>query len=171
VVPRKSFDVLIAALARLAGLPWRLAIAGDRSRDLAATARLDADIARHGLAGRVEVLGALPAERIAALYAGSDLFVLSSRHEGYGMAFAEAMAHGLPVIGTTAGAIPDTVPPAAGMLVAPDDVAALADALRTLIENPERRRRLASAAHAAAQALPTWPDSAKLFAGAIEALA
>jgi hypothetical protein len=38
-------------------------------------------------------------------------------------------------------------------------------------ENPERRRRLASAAHAAAQALPTWPDSAKLFAGAIEALA
>jgi glycosyltransferase involved in cell wall biosynthesis len=114
VVPRKGFDVLIAALARLAELPWRLAIAGDRSRDPAAAARLDADIARHGLAGRVEVLGALPADRIAALYAGADLFVLASRHEGYGMAFAEAMAHGLPVIGTTAGAIPDTVPPAAG---------------------------------------------------------
>jgi glycosyltransferase involved in cell wall biosynthesis len=171
VVPRKGFDVLIAALALLAKLPWRLAIAGDRSRDPAAAARLDADIARHGLAGRIEVLGALPADCIAALYAGADLFVLASRHEGYGMAFAEAMAHGLPVIGTTAGAIPDTVPPAAGVLVAPDDVAALADALRTLIENPERRRRLASAAHAAAQALPTWPDSARLFAGAIEALA
>jgi len=171
VVPRKGFDVLIAALARLAELPWRLAIAGDRTRDPAAAARLDAGIARHGLAGRVEVLGALPDDRIAALYAGSDLFVLASRHEGYGMAFAEAMAHGLPVIGTTAGAIPDTVPPAAGVLVAPDDIAALADALRMLIENPERRGRLASAAHAAAQALPTWPDSAKLFAGAIEALA
>ena len=171
VVPRKGFDVLIAALARLAALPWRLAIAGDHTRDPAAAARLDADIARHGLAGRVEMLGALPADRIAALYAGSDLFVLASRHEGYGMAFAEAMAHGLPVIGTTAGAIPDTVPPAAGVLVAPDDIAALADALRMLIENPERRRRLASAAHAAAQALPTWSDSARRFAGAIETLA
>ena len=68
VVPRKGFDVLIEALATLADLPWRLAIAGDRSRDQAAAARLDADIARHGLADRVELLGALPAERIAALY-------------------------------------------------------------------------------------------------------
>ena len=77
---------------------------------------------------------ALSAQQLASLYATSDLFVLPSRFEGYGMAFAEAIAHGLPVIGTTAGAIPQTVPAGAGILVQPDDVDALASALRRLIE-------------------------------------
>ena len=79
-----------------------LTIAGDRTRDPKAAAQLDADIDRHGLGARIDVLGALPADRIEALYAQSDLFVLASRFEGYGMAYAEALAHGLPVVGTTA---------------------------------------------------------------------
>ena len=171
VVPRKGYDVLIAALAPLAALPWRLTIAGDRTRDEAAAAQLDADIASHGLAGRIDVLGALPQDRLASLYVGSDLFVLASRFEGYGMAFAEALAHGLPVVGTTAGAIPDTVPPDAGVLVEPNDVKALTRTLRMLIENPKERQWFASGALAAGAALPTWEESAKLLAGAIEALA
>jgi glycosyltransferase involved in cell wall biosynthesis len=171
VVPRKGFDVLIEALAPLKNLPWRLAIAGDLTRDEATARQLDADIASHGLADRVEVLGALPADRIAALYVGSDVFVLASRFEGYGMAYAEALAHGLPVIGTTAGAIPDTVPPNAGVLVEPNDVKALTRTLRMLIENPTERQWLASGAREAGAALPTWSDSAKLLAIAIEALA
>ena len=170
VVPRKGFDVLIAALATLAALPWRLTIAGDRTRDSAAAARLDADIASHGLGDRIAVLGAVPDERIAALYAEADLFVLASRFEGYGMAVAEAVAHGVPVVATTAGAIPEAMPPGAGVLVAPDDAAALAQALGRLIENPAARRRLAAAARAAAARLPTWQDSARLFSGAIEAV-
>jgi glycosyltransferase involved in cell wall biosynthesis len=170
VVPRKGYDVLIAALAPLASLPWRLTIAGDRTRDEAAAAQLDADIASHKLAGRIDVLGALPADRLAALYAGADLFVLASRFEGYGMAFAEALAHGLPVVGTTAGAIPDTVPPDAGVLIEPNDVKALTRTLRMLIENPTERQWFASGARVAGEALPTWEDSATLLAGAIEAL-
>jgi glycosyltransferase involved in cell wall biosynthesis len=168
VVPRKGFDVLIAALATLADLPWHLIIAGDRRRDPDAVAQLDADIVRCKLSHRVAVLGAVSRERIAELYAGADLFTLASRFEGYGMAFSEAIAHGLPVIGTTAGAIPETVPAGAGVLVAPDDAAALAMALRRVIENPDERRRMAASARAAAQALPSWQDSAKLFARAFE---
>ena len=102
----------------------------------------------------------------------ADLFVLASRFEGYGMAYAEAIAHGLPVIGTTAGAIPDTVPAGAGILVAPDDAAALARALRRLIENPDERQPAGGiAARAAARQLPTWQDSAKIFSRMLEALA
>jgi glycosyltransferase involved in cell wall biosynthesis len=171
VVPRKGYDLLIAALAQLKNLPWRLTIAGDRTRDEAAAAQLDADIASHGLADKIEVLGALPADRIAALYMGADLFVLASRFEGYGMAFAEALAHGLPVVGTTAGAIPDTVPPEAGVLVEPNDVNALTRTLRMMIQKPQERQWFTSGAVAAGAALPTWEDSAKLLAGAIEALA
>lgn len=171
VVPRKGFDVLIAALATLPDLPWHLTIAGDRRRDPNAAAQLDADIVRCKLSGLVAVLGAVSRERIAELYAGADLFTLASRFEGYGMVFSEAIAHGLPVIGTTAGAIPETVPAGAGVLVAPDDAAALAMALRRAIENPDERRRMAASARAAAQALPSWRDSAKLFARALEAAA
>ncbi len=125
VVPRKGFDVLIAALATLTDLSWRLMIAGDRTRDRNAAAQLDADIAHHALGNRIAAPGAVSPERLAALYAEADVFVLASRFEGYGMAYAEAVAHGLPVIGTSAGAIPDTVPPDAGLLVAPGDIPAL----------------------------------------------
>ena len=171
IVRRKGYDVLIAALATLADLPWRLTIAGDLRRDPAAATGLDADIIRHQLVGRVTVLGAVSAERVAELYAEADLFVLASRFEGYGMVYAEAIMRGLPVVGTTAGAIPDTVPDGAGILVAPDDVTALALALRRLIESPDERRRLALAARAAAARLPTWQDSAKRFSRALETLA
>jgi glycosyltransferase involved in cell wall biosynthesis len=171
VVPRKGFDVLIAALATLTELPWRLTIAGDRTRDRDAAARLDADIARCALGDRIAVLGAVSPERLAALYAEADLFVLASRFEGYGMAYAEAIAHGLPVIGSHAGAIPDTVPADAGLLVDPGNVPALAEALRRVIGDAALRQRLADAARAAAPQLPTWRRSAEIFAGALERLA
>ena len=171
VVPRKGYDVLIAALATLDDLPWRLTIAGDRTRDPATADRLARDIADRRLSDRVTVAGAVPDERLEALYGGADLFVLPSRYEGYGMGFAEAIAHGLPVIGTNAGAIPDTVPAGTGLLVPPDDAPALAAALRHLIADADERGRLAAAARAAAAQLPTWADSAVLFARAIEAAA
>jgi glycosyltransferase involved in cell wall biosynthesis len=167
VVPDKGYDLLIAAVATIDDLPWRLTIAGDRTRNLAAAARLDADISAHGLGDRVTVLGAVAPERVIELYLASDLFVLASRFEGYGMALAEAIAHGLPVVSTTAGAIPDTVPEGAGLLVPPCDVAALAQALRRLIGDRAERQRLATHARAAGTQLPTWQDSARLFAGTI----
>jgi glycosyltransferase involved in cell wall biosynthesis len=170
LVPRKGFDVLLAALATLTELPWHLTIAGDRSRDPQTAAKLDADIVRLKLADRVTVLGAVPDEKIAELYAGADLFTLASRYEGYGMAFSEALARGIPVIATTAGAIPETVPAEAGLLVPPDDTAAFAAALRTAIGNSDERQRMATAARAAALKLPAWSASAKLFSDALEAV-
>ena len=171
LVPRKGFDVLIAALATLSDLPWRLTIVGDRTRDPATATRVENDIARRGLDDRIEVLGAVSTERLDRLYTEADLFVLASRFEGYGMAYSEALAHGLPIVGTKAGAIPETVPADAGVLVAPDDVAALSGALRRLIEQPDERQKLATAARAAAARLPTWLDTAAIVARALEGLA
>ena len=168
IVPRKGYDLLVAALATLGDLPWRLVIVGDRRRDAQASARLDADVVRHGLTARIAIEGAVSAERLAALYSAADVFVLASRYEGYGMAFAQAIAYGVPVIGTTAGAIPETVPAGAGLLVPPDDVPALAAALRLLISDRDARARLAGNARAASNLLPTWAASAAVFARAIE---
>jgi len=170
IVPRKGFDALIAALASIAGLPWRLTIAGDLTRAPATAAKLEADIERHRLAGRVNLLGAVSPQQLATQYAAADVFVLASHFEGYGMAYAEAMAHGLPIIGTTGGATVDTVPATAGVLVEPGNVKALTRALRMVIENEEDRRRLARGALAAAADLPTWRSTARIFASALERL-
>jgi glycosyltransferase involved in cell wall biosynthesis len=171
VVPRKGYDVLVAALAPLTDLPWRLLIIGDRTRSPETAQWLDGEIARLGLSRRIEFIGAVDGETLATYYRAADLFVLPSRFEGYGMAYAEAIAHGLPLIGTTAGAIADTVPAGAGVLVPPDDVDALASVLRRLIENPEQRRHLAEGASSAAARFPTWKTQAALFANVLENLA
>jgi glycosyltransferase involved in cell wall biosynthesis len=171
IVPRKGFDVLVAALAALAELPWRLTIAGDLTRDPDEAAKLQTSISQHRLADRIEVLGTVSSERLAALYNDADLFVLASRFEGYGMAYSEALSRGLPVIGTTGGAIPDTGPDGASLLVTPGDAAALAAALRDVVANADLRRRLSDAASKAARTLPTWRQSGAIFAAALEKLA
>ena len=171
VVPRKGYDVLVASLATLSELPWHLSIAGNLRADPEAAAALEKDIARFRLGARITLLGAVPQTRLAELYANADVFVLASRFEGYGIAYAEAIARGLPVIGTTAGAIPDTVPADAGILVSPNDELALARALHRVIAEPDERAKLAARAHKAATQLPDWRDSAKILAHVIESVA
>jgi glycosyltransferase involved in cell wall biosynthesis len=171
VVRRKGYDVLLAALAGLRDLSWSLTIVGDLNRDADAVARLHLDIARFDLARRVTIAGAVSARHLAALYEHADLFALASRFEGYGMAVAEAIARGVPVVATLAGAIPETVGNGPGALVPPDDVDAFASALRRLIEDSDERRRMADAAWDAAAKVPTWEHSAGLFSRALEAVA
>ena len=106
-----------------------------------------------------------------AAYRDADLFVLPSYHEGYGMAYAEALAYGLPVIATTAGAIPDTVPASASLLVPPGNATALRDALRLVFTDANLRARLAAGATLAAAALPDWPTAVDRWVAAFDELA
>ena len=124
-----------------------------------------------GLGQRVTWHGEVAAEPLQALYAQADLFVLPSLYEGYGMAFAEALAHGLPVLGCAAGAVPDTVPATAGVLVPPGDPVALQAALQQLLDNTAWRQALAAGARAAGQRLPRWEQAAARFAAVLEASA
>jgi glycosyltransferase involved in cell wall biosynthesis len=170
VVPRKGYDVLIESLARLTDLDWQLVIAGDCARDRDTAGSLATRIVVLRLGGRIGMAGAVSDEKLAGLYRDAALFVLASRHEGYGMAFAEAIAHGLPVVGTKAGAIPETVPDGAGILVPPDDIAAFASALRAMIADRALRERCAGAARLAALQLPTWEATAETFLRVLRAL-
>jgi glycosyltransferase involved in cell wall biosynthesis len=171
VSPRKAFDLLARALGPLAGLPWHLTIAGPTDRDPLARAALDAAIAEAGIAGRVKLAGAVDSATLDGLYAGADLFVSSSLYEGYGMALAEAMARGLPMVASTGGAAADTVPDAAALKVPPGDEAALSRALRIAITDEGSRRRMADAAWAAAALLPDWRETARTVADILRQVA
>jgi glycosyltransferase involved in cell wall biosynthesis len=144
LVPAKGFDTLIDAAALLAGrgVTFTLAIHGDGPlRDT-----LAARIAHHGLGDRITLPG--QSDQLSAAMAQADLLVSSSRREGFGNVLIEAMAVGTPVLATRAGG-PETFieDGANGFLVAPDDAAALADAIAALLANPARRLSVREAAH------------------------
>jgi glycosyltransferase involved in cell wall biosynthesis len=168
---RKGHLVLLDALATLADLPWHLTCVGSAERDPATARAIAEAIARHELGDRVRLIGEQPEAGLQPYYDAADLFVLASHHEGYGMVLAEALARGLPVVATTAGAIPDTVPASAGLLVRPGDPAALAAALRRMIVEPELRRDLAAGARTVRASLPSWRDAAGAFAGELAKVA
>lgn len=167
LTPRKGHAVLLRALAPLKDRPWRLRCAGG-AHDPATAAELRTLTATLGLTERVEWLGELESADLDAAYQQTDVFVLPSFHEGYGMALAEALARGLPIVSTTAGAIPDTVPAAAGLLVPPGDAAALNQALARVIDEPALRTQLAAGALAARQTLPDWPTVSAQFAEVLD---
>ncbi len=164
LVPRKGHAILLDALHRLGDRPWRLVCAGSLERSPETVSALRRQLTALGLEGRVQLLGEVDDARLGRCYEGADLFVLPSFHEGYGMALAEALAYGLPVVSTRAGAVPDTVPADAGLLVPPGDSVALADALARLLDNAGLRQRLAVESRRAAAGLPGWTEAAARFA-------
>lgn len=170
VTPRKGHLLLIEALALLGDLDWRLLCIGSLERDLATAQKLRAAIARHGLGERITLAGEWAPERVAEAYRGADCFVLPSFHEGYGMVFAEALTHGIPIVATRAGAIPETVPASAGLLVPPGNPPALAAALRRVLSDDGLRRRLAAGAAEAGAALPDWAESVRRWGEAFDSL-
>jgi glycosyltransferase involved in cell wall biosynthesis len=170
LIPRKGHVLLVEALAGLKDRAWTLKCAGSSTRDPATTAALRQAIAAAGLDGRVDLLGEVDPSRLDALYAQADLFVLPSFHEGYGMALAEALARGVPVFSTRAGAIVDTVPADAGVLLPAGDALAWRSALASWLDRPAWRRELAAGARAARTRLPSWPQACERFAAALAAV-
>ena len=161
VIPRKGHRVLVAALARVRDLDWQMLCIGSLERDPRTARSIRQMISAARLGRRVTLAGEQPPRMVMRAYRAADLFVLPSHHEGYGMAFAEAMAHGLPVIGSSSGAIPETVPREAGLLVPAGDVAALARALRRVIAEPALAVRLAAGSRVAGRRLPDWQRAAE----------
>lgn len=170
IVPRKGYGVLVEALQGLKRRNWKLRIAGS-ARSLETVNALRDQIRLSGLDDHVELLGAVPDRELDQLFETADLFVMSSLFEGYGMVLGEALQRGLPIVTTTGGAASETVPDGAGLKVPPGDVSALRKALDDALADPALRARLSEAAHRAGQSLPTWEDTARIIAGALNGLA
>jgi glycosyltransferase involved in cell wall biosynthesis len=169
VIPRKGQDLLVRALTRLRDLPWRCVCAGSLTRTPAYADGVRTQVREGKLEARIDLVGECDPEALNRFYGQSSLFVLPSHYEGYGMVFGEALARGLPVVSTTGGAIPHTVPAEAGLLVPPADERALAQALDGLLRGTDgetARAKLASAAQRHAALLPSWAQSATAFAEA-----
>ena len=168
VVPRKGHDVLMRAVAAMPDAPWHLTCVGGLDRDEAWASSVRAEAAALGVASRVVFVGELEREPLDALYDTADVFVLPTWYEGYGMAVAEALARGLPVVSTATGAIADLVGDDAGLLVPPGDVAALTRALSSVVTDATLRGRLSAGARRARARLRSWDDAAGLMARTIE---
>ena len=169
LIPRKGHAILIEALRGLQDREWTLHCVGSTTRDAGTAIAVRCAIAMHGLSERVRLYGEVPPAKLQDMYGLADAVVLPSFFEGYGMVLTEALARGLPVVSTTAGAIPDTVPHDAGVLVPPGDALALRAALAAVLDRPAWRAQLAAGARVARAALPTWPQAVSRFAAALDA--
>ncbi|HEX3791852.1 MAG TPA: glycosyltransferase family 4 protein [Pseudonocardiaceae bacterium] len=175
VTPGKGQDLLIEALSAVSDQFWCCLLVGSVRRDPAFVDRLRHTIQQRGLSHRVQLVGPSTGDRLAALYAAADLLVLATRSETYGMVATEALARGIPVLATAAGALPETlgatpdgtVP---GLLVPPDDASAFAAALRRWFAEPDLRQRLRRAALQQRGGLTGWADTARTLAGVLAQL-
>jgi glycosyltransferase involved in cell wall biosynthesis len=170
VVPRKGHELLVDAMAEIVDLDWNLLCIGSLERDRATALAVRRKILATGLARRIALAGERPPRAVERAYQRADAFILPSFHEGYGMVYAEAMVHGLPVIATTAGAIPETVPHQAGLLVPPGNPLALSRAVRRVITQPAFAARLAAGSRAAGALLPSWLQATEAWEAAFDRL-
>ena len=172
LTPRKGHLTLIRALARIAHLDWHLTCVGSLERDPSTVRRVRAAIRKAGLSGRVTLAGETASRaRLRRCYTAADVFVLPTEYEGYGMAVAEAVASGLPVISTPTGAIPQLVGRDSGILVPRGNVNALARALHRVLADGGMRAKLRAGAMRRRGGLRTWTQTVREFAAVVRKVA
>ena len=165
--PGKGHEMLLDALSAVSDSAWRLTCAGSLTRDPATATRVRTTASRLRLENRVSFVGDLDGRALSECYDRADVAVLATQQETYGMAVAEALAHGLPVVSTMTGAIPDLVGDDAGLLVPVGDTTALTAALARILGDSDLRARLAEGARRRRDRLPTWDDAARLMSTAL----
>ncbi|WP_424929369.1 glycosyltransferase family 4 protein [Amaricoccus tamworthensis] len=167
--PRKGHDTFLRVLSRIKQLNWSAVIAGgahhpgyeDELRQL---------IRDLGIGDRVRLAGKVSGEDLQTLYRQASVFALATRYEGYGMVFDEALSWGLPIVSCSTGAVPDTVPKDAGLLVPIDDSERFALALEQLLTDTDLNTRMADAAATRGASLPTWSDTARIAGQVLDRL-
>jgi glycosyltransferase involved in cell wall biosynthesis len=173
VIFDKGHDVLLDALATVSDLTWHCMCVGSLKRDPGFVDRLRHRLLAVGLADRMHFPGPRTGADLDRSYAAADLLVLPSRAETYGMVLTEALAHGVPVVAAEVGGVTealghgtDGIRP--GILVPPDDPAALGAALRAWLGEAELRRQLRRAACERRGSLSGWSTTTSVIAGVLD---
>jgi glycosyltransferase involved in cell wall biosynthesis len=164
VHPGKGHDLLLEALAGLGDRAWTLTCVGSLDVDPDNVAALQTQVYARSWERRVIFTGPLGRGTLAAAYDAADLLVLPSRSESYGMVVVEALSHGVPVVATAVGGVPEALGGAPvgalpGLLVPPEDPAALTGALCAWLDDPGLRERLGHATARRRSTLRRWDDT------------
>jgi len=168
----KGQDLLVEALADLADRDWHCVLAGSLDRDPDFVEQLRTRITRLGYDRRVRLSGVLTGAELSHAYTTADLLVAPSRSETYGMTVSEALAHGVPVIATAVGGLPEAFGATAdgsgpGQLIPPGDPAALAAALGDWLGDEGHRHRLRAAVRQRQPTLRGWEQTTQEIADAL----
>lgn len=163
-IKRKGLHLLVEALSLLGDLDIHLDVVGGLGFEPRYARRVKDRVRALGLEDRVSFQGSREPNELSRWYAQADIFVLPSLYEGYGIVFAEAMSFGLPIISTSAGAIPEVVEQGkTGLLLPREDIDALAGAIRQLAENPAQREALGGNGLEHSKTLPSWNETGEEF--------
>ncbi len=161
-IPRKGILDLVQAWTARKRPNAVLELIGETDADPGYAASVRAAAAKSS-GSSVVVRGPVDDATLARAYAAADLFALPSRFEGYGVVYAEALAHGLPMLACDVGPVPELLGGEAALLVPPGDVGALSEALSLLLGDAARRRRMSEAAKRRAACLTRWEDAVAGF--------
>ena len=160
-VPMKGLAPLLEALAKVRTevTNAHLVVIG-RPKE---KSKIPALIERLGLSGAVEFVSGVTTERIVELYAEAEIACVPSLYEGFSLPAVEAMACGVPVVGTTGGAVPEVIgrDGKTGLLVAPGDPDSLAVAIARALGDPELRAKIGAAGQKRARNKFTWRRTAE----------
>jgi glycosyltransferase involved in cell wall biosynthesis len=175
VTAAKGYDVLVEALTHVADLDWSCTCVGALELEPGFVASLTEAVVFAGLAGRLQFVGPMTRPALDHMRARTDLVIVPSRRESYGMVAAEALAAGIPVIGTDVGGHREAIGRATdgtrpGLLVPDGDASAVADALRQWLTDPEVRGRWRESAMLRRGERSGWPETARAVAAALDAV-
>jgi glycosyltransferase involved in cell wall biosynthesis len=162
LIPRKNLHTLLDALRLLPSGSWKLSVAGSQDMDPAYVKTIRRKVTRTGMEDRVQFLGHLSIPALEAMLRSSQVLIVPSSYEGFGIAYLEGMAFGLPAIASTTGAAGEIITHSAdGFLVDPVKPEEIAACLGRLSSDRELLACMGIAALKRFLAHPTWEQTAE----------
>jgi glycosyltransferase involved in cell wall biosynthesis len=160
VLPHKGLLPLIKGLSHLATDIWHLTVIGSLTMDDRYVRKIKRLMAQKNLSRQIDIVGPKDGNELAGLFARSHVFVMPYSHEGFGMAYLEAMAFALPVVGSSSGALGEFVIPAHnGFLIESDDFKSVNASIHTLHHDRQRLFKMSNAAFQTYKERPRWQDT------------